>query len=165
MLRRLADYNRWANERLYAACAQLDVDGYYQARPSFFGSIHKTLNHLLVADRLWMARIAGTSPQGVQLDAELYRDRDALRAARVAQDEQLIDLMDGLDETALDRPIDYRTTSGKPFRNELALVLQHLFNHQTHHRGQVHDMLSATAVPPPVLDLIYYERQRSGAVI
>ena len=163
MLQRMARHNLWANRRLYAACAELDDSAYFQARPCFFGSIHKTLNHVLVADRLWLARIESAPPPGLKLDAELYRDRAELRGAREAQDQMFLELLDALDETGLSRRIDYRNSAGKSFSDELELVLQHVFNHQTHHRGQVHDLLSATPVPPPPLDLILYVREQAAS--
>jgi uncharacterized damage-inducible protein DinB len=165
MLQRMAAYNRWANGRLYAACADLDEGSYFAARPSFFGSIHRTLNHILVADRIWLARVAGEPLAALPLDAELYSGRNELRAAREAEDERLLGLVDGLDEAGLDRRIDYANSKGLQFSHELALVLQHLFNHQTHHRGQVHDMLSGTDVPPPPLDLMIYAREEQARAI
>ncbi len=152
----MADYNRWANRRLYDACAALPADDYHRARPAFFGSIHATLNHILVGDRLWLGRISGT-PSGITaLDQPLYRELDELRAARAAEDDRVIGLVDRLGAAALDRVLDYRSfTSGRQ-RSPLRWVLTHLFNHQTHHRGQVHDMLTQTTVPPPPLDLIIY---------
>jgi len=158
MLERMAGYNRWANTTLYAACARLDEAAYKAPRPAFFGSIHRTLNHILVADRIWLGRIAGAPIQGLALDAELFAELSSLRAAREAEDARIIQLVGGLDEDALGRPLAYRNSSGQAFETERATVLQHLFNHQTHHRGQVHGMLSATSVPPPPLDLMVYVR-------
>jgi uncharacterized damage-inducible protein DinB len=159
MLERMARYNRWANARLYDACAQLTEPEYMTARPAFFGSIHRTLNHILVGDRIWLGRVTGHPLAGVTLDAELYPDLPALRVARTAEDERIVAVTRALPERDLAEPLAYRTTAGEPFETGLATVLQHMFNHQTHHRGQVHGMLSATAVPPPPLDLIYYVRQ------
>jgi uncharacterized damage-inducible protein DinB len=157
---RFAAYNRWANDRLYAACGELSEADYYAARPAFFGSIHRTLNHILVADRHWLARIEGQSLTGLALDAELYADRRELARARTAEDDRIVRLVAGLTDVDLAGIVRYRTTRGDSFEDPLALVLQHVFNHQTHHRGQVHDMLVATPVPPPPLDLIYFERAR-----
>ncbi len=154
----LARYNAWANERLYDACARLDDREYRAPRPSFFGSIHATLNHLLVGDRLWMSRIEGP-PLGYALNQILHEDFAELRAARRAQDESFIRLVAGLPAERLDQPLDYANTKGQRFQTPLRLVMGHIINHQTHHRGQVHDMLSQTAVPPPELDLIIFVRQ------
>lgn len=160
---RLARYNAWANRRLYAACAELEADEYHRQRLAFFGSIHRTLNHILVADRIWVARIEGRTPPPLALDTELYPTLPELRAAREAEDAGLIALVDGLDEAGLAREVSYRTIKGEPYTDQLTTLLQHVFNHHTHHRGQVHDMLMATPVPPPPLDLIYYMREAEAA--
>jgi len=153
-----ARYNAWANRRLYDACAALPEAEYRAARPSFFGSIHATLNHILVGDRLWLGRIAGR-PEQIALDAELHGDLAGLRAAREACDGRIVAAMDALDGAALDEVLEYRNSRGEPSRTPLVQVLWHLFNHQTHHRGQVHGLLSQTTVAPPPLDLIYFLRE------
>ena len=163
LLARLARYNAWANRRLYAACAELDSGEYHRQRPAFFGSIHRTLNHILVADRIWIARIEGRTPPVLALDAELYTTLPELRAAREEEDAALAAVVDGLDDGALARTVDYWTTSGALQSDELAGILQHVFNHHTHHRGQVHDMLTATPIPPPALDLILFIREQQAA--
>jgi uncharacterized damage-inducible protein DinB len=155
----LARYNTWANGLLYAACAALPAAEYHRARPSFFGSIHATLNHLLVADRIWFGRITGNAPD-IALNAELYADLPSLRTAREAEDARIETLVQGMSEADLLRPVRYGNSSGKTFADPLVELLPHVFNHQTHHRGQVHDMLSQTDVAPPSLDLIAYQRGR-----
>ena len=152
-----ARYNSWANKRLYEACGKLPEAEYMKPRQSFFGSIHATLNHLLVGDRIWLGRIE-RRPVKLALNQVLYGDFTALAVARGAEDERLIRVVEAIDRTELDRPLDYLSTSGERFQTPLRQVLGHLFNHQTHHRGQVHDMLSQTAVPPPPLDLIFFLR-------
>jgi uncharacterized damage-inducible protein DinB len=153
-----ARYNAWANARLYGVCAKLPESEYLKPRASFFGSIHATLNHLMVADRIWLGRIEGR-PEKLALNQILYGDFTALQVARVAEDDRLIRVIDGLDPVLLDRPLDYLSTTGERFRTPLRIVLGHLFNHQTHHRGQVHGLISQTPVPPPELDLIYFVRE------
>lgn len=159
---RFARYNRWANRRLYDACAQLDDSEYRKPRRAFFGSIHGTLNHLLVGDRIWLGRIEGKDSGLSRLDAILYDDFGALRAAREAEDERAIRMVDGIGDARLGEMLVYRTTRGEPQRTPLDGVLGHLFNHQTHHRGQVHDMLSQTPVPSPPLDLLFYLRETAS---
>lgn len=160
-LRRMARYNRWANARLYAACAALPDAEYHAPRRAFFGSIHGTLNHLLVADRLWLARIVGAPPPPYRLDQELYADLPSLGAAREAQDARIIEVLDAADEADLARDVVYRMVSlpDREMRTPWHLCWLHAFNHQTHHRGQIHDQLSQTEVAPPPLDLIYYLRE------
>jgi len=158
---RMARYNRWANERLYEACSQLGDDAYHQSRQAFFGSIHGTLNHILVGDRLWLARIEGMPVPDLTLDDQLNPDLASLATARHDEDERMIRLTDGYGDSGLDRVIHYRaiTMSGE-MATPLYLCWLHLFNHQTHHRGQVHDQLSQTDVPPPSLDLMPYLRRK-----
>jgi uncharacterized damage-inducible protein DinB len=159
----LAHYNAWANQRLYDACAHLSEAEYLKPRPAFFGSIHGTLNHLLVGDRIWLARIERKPRPKVTLDQILYGDLVALRVARQAEDEHLVNVVAGISKRALDQKIAYVNMAGQRQQTQLRLVLGHLFNHQTHHRAQVHGLLSQTAVAPPPLDLILYLRESAAA--
>ena len=154
----LTAYNRWANTRLYEACAGLGDAARKRDRRAFFGSIHNTLNHILVGDRLWLDRVEGIDSDAVTLDRVLFDDFDALRGARIAEDDRLGGVLANMDEERIAGDLAYRNVAGEPFRTPMRLVLTHLFNHQTHHRGQVHGMLSHAGVPPPELDLIYYVR-------
>jgi uncharacterized damage-inducible protein DinB len=155
---RLARYNAWANRRLYDACAQLSVADYRAKRPSFFGSIHATLNHILVGDRVWLSRFEGRSSGIKSLDEILHDDLAALRAAREAEDAHILAYVGTLDGDLERRTLRYRNMAGEPQETPLGWTLAHVFNHQTHHRGQVHALLSSTPVAPPSLDLIYFLR-------
>ena len=156
-LRRMGRYNRWANQRLYEACKALPANEFEQERPAFFRSISGTLNHLLVVDRIWLDRIAGRPYGGAKLDDQPFPKLSDLMPARVALDEEIIAKVDAADEPALDLDVTYRMMT-KPQVNRVraAECWLHLFNHQTHHRGQVHDQLSQTPMAPPPLDLIYF---------
>jgi uncharacterized damage-inducible protein DinB len=156
----LAHYNAWANRRIYEACARLPEAEYLKSRPASFGSIHATLNHILVGDRIWAARLAHKPNPPLALDQILYADLLALRIARIAEDDHLIQLVGALDEHRLDDLLAYSNSEGRRFVTPLRLVLGHLFNHQTHHRGQVHALLSQTGIAPPPLDLIYFLREK-----
>ena len=158
--RTLAAYNRWANIRLYDACAGLGDAARRRDRRAFFGSIHNTLNHILVGDRAWLDRVEGVDTGPVTLDRVLFNDFDALRSARTAEDDRIDRVLADMDEERIAGDLAYRNVAGEPFRTPTRLVLTHLFNHQTHHRGQVHGMLSHAGVSPPELDLIYYVRTR-----
>lgn len=160
-LQTLARYNRWANRRLYAAAAELPEADYLADRGAFFGSVHRTLTHLLVADRIWLKRITGEGSAEQRLDAVPYPDLQSLRAARIQEDERIIELVDGLDEARLAGTFTYRNMAGTPFEQPLGPVLLHVFNHHTHHRGQVHALLTGLGRPSVVLDLIYYLRDPS----
>ena len=153
----LAGFNAWANERIYDCVALLPDEVYRASRGAFFGSIHNTLNHLLVVDRLWTGRIAGVD-RGIRgLDQILYENFDALRAARRLEDARLVDLADGLDPEEQERLVRYRRIIGDGEEEaRVGHILTTLFNHQTHHRGQVHVLLTQADVVPPPLDVIYF---------
>ena len=154
-----ARYNAWANARLYDAASELS-DGEYRAdRGAFFRSMHRTLNHLLVTDRIWMQRITGQGDAPDQLDAVLFEDLPALREAREAEDRRIVDHVAGLSEADLAGVIRYRrVTTPEVFEQPLLPALAHLFNHQTHHRGQAHAILTGLGKPGPVLDLLAFQR-------
>lgn len=154
----LAAYNTWANGRLLEACGRLSELDYQAPRQAYFGSISGTLNHVLVGDRSWLARLRGDPPAGYALDQTLYDTFADLNRARQAEDQQIATYVEGLDEAAYGSIISYTTIKGAAFENTVLEILTHMFNHQTHHRGQIHDLLSQTDVPPPELDLIFYLR-------
>lgn len=156
--RTFALYNRWANTRLYDACAQLSDADRRQDRKAFFASIHNTLNHLLVGDRVWMGRFTGTDSGIRKLDAILFDDFASLRQARQAEDDLIQKYVEGCGEAKLAGTLDFKSMDGTPSSMPLNQVLGHFFNHQAHHRGQVHAMLSQTAVPAPSMDLIAFLR-------
>jgi uncharacterized damage-inducible protein DinB len=153
-LRMLARYNTIANERLYEACGRLDEEEYRRPRAGSFGSIHRTLNHILLGDRLWMDRFTETGGATTPpLGSELYAEFSSLRAARQAEDARLEALLAGATEDFLVKEVRYVNSAGEPHADPAAFLLAHLFNHQTHHRGQIHVMLSQTSVRPPALDM------------
>lgn len=149
----LARYNTLANERLYAACAELSDTERKRHRRAFFKTIHGTLNHIMVGDRIWLTRFRGGEAESTGLDAILYEDFSELRAARVAEDRRIEAFASDLTERLLSGSISYRNNEGKLKSDPVDLLVAHFFNHQTHHRGQVHDMLTQTDVAAPVLDM------------
>ncbi len=155
----LARYNRWANQRLYQAIAPLSDAQYRQDYGAFFRSIRGTLNHILVADRIWLHRITGEGDCPSHLDAVLYDDLNTLRTARAFEDERIVDIVSALNEHRLCNSLEYCNLKGERFEQPLMLVLGHLFNHQTHHRGQAHTLLTQLGCEAPALDLIYFLRQ------
>ncbi len=155
----LAAYNKWANARLYEAALALEDKGYRRDVGAFFKSLHGTLNHLLVADRIWMKRLTGEGEHPDRLDAIVHDDRQQLSLARADEDDRIIRFVGSLDETTLASVLRYATTSGKVFEQPLADILSHFFNHQTHHRGQAHTILSiCTGKEPPSLDMLQMQR-------
>jgi uncharacterized damage-inducible protein DinB len=159
---RMARYNRWANRRIYGAMAQLDAEEIHAVRSGFFPSIAKTLNHLLVADRIWLGRFAGRPSTHKRLDETLYEDFAALTAAREAEDQRIIAFFKELPQARIDAIFDYKNMAGDPKSAPMDAVLGHLFNHQAHHRGQAHAMLSSTRAAPPSLDLVLFIYEDSG---
>jgi uncharacterized damage-inducible protein DinB len=150
----LALYNTIANERLYEACGRLDEEEYRRPRAGSFGSIHRTLNHILLGDRLWVDRFTETGGATTPpLGSELYAEFSGLRAARQAEDARLQALLASATEDFLVKEVRYVNSAGQPHADPAAFLLAHLFNHQTHHRGQIHVMLSQTPVRPPALDM------------
>ena len=152
----MARFNAWANDRLYGCVAGLSEGAYRKDRKAYFGSIHNTLNHLLVVDRLWTGRLKETDHGIESLDQILHDDFDSLRGARKTEDQGLVDLVDGLSEAALQSPVTYRRMIGEgTHKTRRDHILITLYNHQTHHRGQVHAMLTQQGVDPPPLDVIH----------
>jgi len=163
-----AQNNRWANERLLAACAGLPVDELVKERPSFFGTILAALNHILTVDWYYVdaLREAGRAAE----IREHYRDGApgpfsdiaALADAQDRSDLDLIGFCESLEEEDLARQVDTLREGGVVWKETIGDLLLHLFQHQIHHRGQVHDMLSATKVAPPQLDEFYLAMDRAA---
>jgi uncharacterized damage-inducible protein DinB len=151
-LRAMAYNNAWANHRLLAACAGLTQAEFEAPRTGFFPSIQATLNHILIIDRFYADALeGGTLGPAAWADPIPCPTVSNLRPAQAAVDRRLIAWCEALDEAGPDRII--RVNRGTRVQTERAdRLLLHLFQHQIHHRGQAHAMLSATAVPPPQLD-------------
>ena len=158
-----AGYNAWCNERLYAAAATLSDADYRADRGAFFKSVHGTLNHVLVADRIWMKRFTGEGDAPSRLDTILYDDLALLRVAREAEDARIMEWIDDLRTEAYSGRFTYTTIVDlRTISQRLAPALSHFFNHQTHHRGQASALLTAFGEEAPVLDLIYFQRTEAG---
>ncbi|KFG67082.1 DinB family protein [Microvirga sp. BSC39] len=156
----MAGYNAWCNERLYEIAAQLPDADYRADRGAFFKSVHGTLNHILVADRIWMKRFTGQGEAPNRLDAILFEDLAELRAARADEDERIVAYIHNLSDADIMGRIRYRTiVNPSEFEQPLATALAHFFNHQTHHRGQAHCLLTGFGFEVPSLDLLSYQRQ------
>jgi uncharacterized damage-inducible protein DinB len=157
-----ASYNAWCNERLYDAAAKVPDAEYRADRRVFFKSLHGTLNHLLAADRIWMRRFTGVGEIPPGLDAILFDSFEDLRAARRTQDVLINRYIDGLDQARLDGMLRYKTVvNPQAIEQPLSPALDHFFNHQTHHRGQAHALLTAVIGndATPSFDLIVFQRQ------
>lgn len=162
-VRMFAGYNAWANARLHDAVAGLSDADYRADRGAFFRSLHGTLNHLLATDRVWLHRFIGEGEAPTRLDAILFDDFDALRDARVAEDARIVRFAEGVDETALAATVTYRRVSTPEMQTEaLAPLLAHWFNHQTHHRGQAHAIVTGLGRRDLELDLLFYQRSKAA---
>jgi len=152
----LSKFNTWANAQVFTTCAGLSDGDYHLDRKVFFGSIHNTLNHNLVVDRLWFSRAKGVEHGIKSLDQILHDDFDSLRLARIAEDQGIIDFVTSLDEDSLAQSVDFHTMAGDPGTMAMRDILISVFNHQTHHRGQVTAMLTQAGVKYPDLDIPVY---------
>jgi uncharacterized damage-inducible protein DinB len=148
-----ARYNRVANERLYEQVGKMDVTEYRRERRGSFGSIHGLLNHILVGDRIWMSRFAGGGKTTPPLNTILFETFPEINSARAEEDVSIEAFFEKVDDGFLTRPLAYANSLGKDCVVEAGSAVLHFFNHQTHHRGQVHVMLSQTEVSPPALDM------------
>jgi uncharacterized damage-inducible protein DinB len=153
LFRMFARYNRIANERLYEQCARLEDSEYRRERKGSFGSIHKLLNHILLGDRIWMSRFAGEGKTTPPLNIILFEALTELLTARASEDKAIEEFFAHADDAFLTRQFRYINNRGIEYTDPAPQAVLHFFNHQTHHRGQVHGMLSHTEVPPPSLDL------------
>lgn len=161
-LQTLARYHRWATQRLLLATDLLSDDDYRRHAGLYFGSVHGTLNHLLVADeQLWRPRFAeGASPQ-VPLDAEIEADRGRLGQRLLAAAGAWLPLLDGWPEARLGGQLEYQRLGGQAVSLPFAATLAHVFNHGTHHRGQISAALTALGQPGPVLDMVVMLQEES----
>ena len=152
----MARYNMWQNASLYAAADALDDAARRADRGAFFGSIHGTFSHLLWADTIWMSRLGGwvAPARGIAGSAALYPDWEPLNAARVAADRRILEWAGRLTAAALEVELSFHSGALKrDVTRPMAPCVAHFFNHQTHHRGQVHAMLTAAGAQPGDTDL------------
>jgi len=155
-VRRMARYNRWQNANLYGVADALPDEERRRERGAFFGSVHATLSHLLWGDQIWMSRFAGTPrPEGgIPASVSLFPEWDAMKRTRTVFDETMIAWADALDPSWLAGDLIYYSASAK--RDITApkwLLVTHMFNHQTHHRRQVHCLLTQAGCKPHDTDL------------
>jgi uncharacterized damage-inducible protein DinB len=153
--REMARYNRWMNEKLYALAGDLSDEERKRPMGAFFGSLHGTFNHLILADRLWLARFgAGQRPAAKSLADEMFADFDELRRERAKTDAAIEDYTRALTTEQLGATLAYQTSKGAPMSHALWIALSHLFNHQTHHRGQATTLFMQLGRDPGVTDAL-----------
>lgn len=152
----MARYNAWQNRSLYGAADTLDEDARQQDRGAFFASIHGTLSHLLWGDTIWMSRFDGwEAPEvGIPDSAGFTQSWAELKAARVLADQRILDWAGRVAEDDLIGELSwYSGAVGREVTKPRAMLIVQLFNHQTHHRGQVHAMLTAAGAKPDDTDI------------
>ena len=163
--RLMAPYNAWMNTKIYDAAERLTPDELIRDRGAFFGSIIGTLNHLVAADLIWLGRLAGHPPLSGRIDLSglpqptsirliVSNDLSELRPIRERIDRLFVGFIDSLTEADVSGVFDYRRTDGTPHHKLLSSVLSHVFNHQTHHRGQVTTLLTQAGIDVGVTDLL-----------
>jgi len=172
----LANYNRWMNEKLFDASSRLDERELRLNKGAFFGSVFGTLNHLMVGDILWLKRFAQnpgkfqslenirTASLPASLDAILYEDLGSLRSARQKLDADIILFSEEVTAQQLAEELAYKDFKGNAYADPLGLLVQHLFNHQTHHRGQISTLFSQSDIDIGPTDLMVYVREARRSV-
>ncbi len=162
---RLARYHAWATQVLLDKSLQhLSDEQWHRDSGLFFGSVHRTVNHLLVTDNIWFARFAeGISPR-MALDTELFHERDPLVAAWRHAVQRWPDWVERLSHDAadmLDGELSYTRNNGETVRLPFAPTLGHVFNHATHHRGQISAAITSMGLAGPELDWVYQLQQEA----
>ncbi|MEE2691202.1 MAG: DinB family protein [Pseudomonadota bacterium] len=162
--RTMAAYNRWQNESIYGAAAGLSDEERRRDRGAFFGSIHRTLSHLRWGDEIWLSRFGDFPPPpptaSLGGSAAVYDDWEELRAGRIALDETIIGWAASLTPRDLEGDLTWFSGAMKrEITRPRALLVAHMFNHQTHHRGQAHAMLTAAGAKPDDTDLPFIVKE------
>jgi len=156
-VQQMAFYSRWMNDGLFAACDQLSDEQRRQNCGAFFKSIHATLNHLLWADQIWLHRLTGTPApisEGIPGSAGQYESYEELKRERAAFDQVIDEWANGIDAASLEGDLSwYSGAVGREITKPRWLLITHMFNHQTHHRGQVHCMVTGFGVKTADTDL------------
>lgn len=155
-LRLMADYHAWALNRLYAEVDALDEADYRRDCGQFFGSIHRTLNHLLLVEHLWQARLQHTVYPASGLDQEVESDRVLLKQRLTGFARGWRPFVDALDPATVAGDLSYRSLQGQDYRLPYATLVLHVFNHATHHRGQASIGLLQLGRQAPVMDLPFF---------
>lgn len=165
-VRTMARYNTWQNANIYGASARLTDAQRKEDRGAFFRSIHATLNHILWADQMWLMRFGAAPAPAKRSIADglaQFDDWQALEAERRRFDRVIEDWADGLEPGSLEGDLKWLSgATGRDMTSPKSLIVTHIFNHQTHHRGQVHAMLTAFGVKPDITDLPFGQGLQSA---
>lgn len=150
----MARYSRWMNQRLYPLCDAMPDGERKRDRGAFFGSIHGTLNHLLWADRMWLGRFVGPPCTHPAFGADMFANFDELEREREATDRAMLEWAGSVSVEWLGSPLEYASVvDGKVRRLPREIAVVHMYNHGTHHRGQLTTLLKQAGIDPGVTDL------------
>jgi len=159
-MRMMAGYNQWANARLMEDCGRLDEGLYHKDLGAYYNSIHGTLDHVLLVDMIWLVRLHGEGETYDTFDMQLTESFEDYARERRTVDERLLAFVEQATEADLMRTILYRTIRNPVVMEQpVGSALVHVFNHQTHHRGQIHAFLTMHGLAPQPLDLLYFQRE------
>jgi uncharacterized damage-inducible protein DinB len=161
----MTEYGAWMNRKLFSVSAEIPDAKRKENLGAFFGSLHRTLNHILFGDLIWLARFTGGAPPGGDgYGEDLYDDFDALRARREAVDIEIIDWTRDLDRDWLAKPFSFTSIAGNVTRDVPAwAMVTHMFNHQTHHRGQATTLIKQLGRDPGVTDIPFLPALHGGS--
>ncbi len=149
----MAAYNAWMNENIYTACAEMTDAARKESRGAFFGSVHGTLNHLMFGDMIWFGRFINRPAGFTRHDVIIHEDFDQLWAARRILDRELLDWTAGFTTEWLNASFTYKNMAGQDLSLPAFIPITQLFNHGTHHRGQITTLLSQAGIDPGITDL------------
>lgn len=150
----MAEYNHWMNQKIYSVCAEIPDEKRKQDLGAFFQSIHGTLNHLLYGDKAWMGRFTNNPFSVKIIGQQLYAEFDDLRRERENTDLQILEWVKNLDSNWLNQPNEYvSNVDHQQYILPTWVLVTHMFNHQTHHRGQVTTLIKQLGYEPGVTDI------------
>ena len=150
----MAQYNQWMDSKIYSACADIPDDLRKKDMGAFFKSIHSTLNHIYYGDMAWLERLRDNTFTPRQIGTDLYDNFNELREAQEKMDEEIISWADSLTPERLNQTFDY-TSNVQKFNRKLPIwvLATHMFNHQTHHRGQITTLMKQLGYEPGITDI------------
>ena len=155
-------HNQWANRRTLGACEALTPEQFTRNLGSSFSSVGDTLAHIVGAEWIWLERFQGRSHTALPPGWDLP-DLAAMRARIEELDSSLVKFVSGLDAAALERLIEYKNFAGQQFADPLTLLLQHLADHSTYHRGQMATLLRQLGAKPASTGFIVFRRERAAS--
>jgi uncharacterized damage-inducible protein DinB len=161
-LRTLTRYNAWANAELFAAVRRLPPGEATKERPSLFKNIVNTLNHPLVTDHIWWAHLHGEPHEQKALNDVIHADFEQLAAARAEMDERIVGYADSISPAQAEEVVDFTLLSAVPGTLTRAMILMHIVNHNSYHRGFVVETFCQIPAPLPLIDLPIFMRGDGG---